>query len=48
MDPILVRAKPKLAARIPAFLQNCRQDVITMLDALDRGDFETVTIWGTR
>ena len=40
--PILVRAYPKLAARIPAFLQNRRQDVITMLDALARSDFETV------
>jgi CheY-like chemotaxis protein len=41
-DPILVRAYPKLAARIPAFLENRRQDVITMLDALSLGDFETV------
>ena len=41
-DPILVHAYPKLAARIPAFLQNRRQDVITMLDALTRGEFETV------
>ena len=35
MDTILVRAKPKFADRIPAFLQNCRQNVIAMLDALD-------------
>jgi PAS domain S-box-containing protein len=33
---------PRLAARIPAFLQNRRHDVVTMLDALARGDFETV------
>jgi len=46
MDPILVRAKSKLADRIPAYLQNCRQNVITMLDALDRADFETVTMLG--
>jgi HPt (histidine-containing phosphotransfer) domain-containing protein len=46
MDTILVRAKPKFADRIPAYLQNCRQNVIAMLDALDRGDFETVTILG--
>ena len=39
-DPSL--AYPGLAARVPAFLQNRRQDVITMLDALARGDFETV------
>ncbi len=36
----------KLADRIPAYLQNCKQNVITMLDALDRVDFETVTILG--
>lgn len=33
---------PTLVARIPAFLHNRRQDVITMLDALARGFFETV------
>jgi CheY-like chemotaxis protein len=46
MDPILVRAKPKFADRIPAYLQNCRKNVIAMLEALDRGDFETVTMLG--
>jgi HPt (histidine-containing phosphotransfer) domain-containing protein len=46
MDTVLVRTKLKLADRIPAYLQNCRQNVITMLDALDRGDFETVTMLG--
>ena len=46
MDTILVRAEPKLADLIPVFLQNCRKNVITMLDALDRGDFETVEILG--
>jgi PAS domain S-box-containing protein len=44
MDPILVRAK--LADRIPAYLKNCRQNIIVMLDALDRVDFETVTSLG--
>jgi CheY-like chemotaxis protein len=46
MDTILVRAEPKLADLIPVFLQNCRKNVIAMLDALDRGDFETVEILG--
>jgi HPt (histidine-containing phosphotransfer) domain-containing protein len=46
MEPILLRVKPKLADRIPAYLQNCRQNVIVMLDALDRVDFETVTSLG--
>src|SRR6202163_1718177 len=43
MDPILLGARLKFADRIPAYLQNCRQNVIVMLDALDRVDFETVT-----
>ena len=43
---ILVRANPKLADVIPGFLQNRRQDVSAMLDALDRGDFETVESLG--
>jgi CheY-like chemotaxis protein len=33
---------PKLASHIPAFLKDCRLNVIAMLDALDRADFETV------
>ena len=41
-DRSLVLAHPKLAARIPLFLKNRRQDVITMMDCLARGDFETV------
>ena len=44
MDTILVRAK--FADLIPAYLQNCRQNGIAMLDALDRVDFETVKILG--
>src|SRR5476651_1564283 len=46
VDTILVRANPKLAGRIPAYLQNCRQNGIAMLDALDRVDFETVKYLG--
>jgi HPt (histidine-containing phosphotransfer) domain-containing protein len=46
MDTILVRAEPKFADLIPVFLQNCRKNVIAMLGALDRGDFETVGILG--
>ncbi len=45
-ESILVRADPKFADLIPAFLQNRRQNVIAMLDALDRGDFETVETLG--
>jgi PAS domain S-box-containing protein len=46
LDSIHVRMNPKFADRIPIFLQNRRQDVITMLDALSRGDFETVEFLG--
>jgi PAS domain S-box-containing protein len=41
-DAIIVRTDPKFADLIPVFLQNCRQNVITILDAVDRADFETV------
>jgi CheY-like chemotaxis protein/HPt (histidine-containing phosphotransfer) domain-containing protein len=40
MDMIPVHANPKFADLIPGFLQNCRQNVVLMRDALDRGDFE--------
>src|SRR4029077_3295188 len=43
---ILVHANPKIADLIPGFLQNRRQDVLAMLDALDRRDFETVESLG--
>jgi PAS domain S-box-containing protein len=46
MAAILVRAKSKLADRTPAYLQNCRQNVIAMLNALDRVDFEPVKFLG--
>jgi CheY-like chemotaxis protein len=46
MDPIVLRVKSNLADRVPAYLQNCRQNVIVMLDALDRVDFETVSSVG--
>ena len=46
MDLMLLRVKSKSAIRIPAYLRNCKQNVIVMLDALDRVDFETVTSLG--
>jgi HPt (histidine-containing phosphotransfer) domain-containing protein len=45
-DAVLVRANPKFADLVPGFLQNRRQDVIAMLAALERGDFETVESLG--
>ena len=46
MDTILVGPKSKIADLVPAYLQNCRQNVIAMAAALDRVDFETVTFLG--
>jgi len=33
---------PTLAAQLPAFLRNRRQDVLTSLEVLEAGDFETI------
>ena len=41
-ETILVHANPRFADLIPGFLQNRRQDIIEVLDALERGDFEVV------
>ncbi|MBP9234434.1 MAG: response regulator, partial [Hyphomonadaceae bacterium] len=40
------RLSQKLARMVPAYLQNCRLNVVTILDALDRADFATVTRLG--
>ncbi len=45
-EMILVHPNPKFADLIPGFLLNRRHDVIAVLDALDRGDFETVESLG--
>jgi CheY-like chemotaxis protein len=45
-DRILVRTNIKFADLIPGFLQNRRQDVIAMLNALEQGNFETVKSLG--
>jgi len=45
-DSILVRANPKIADLVPGFLHNRRQEVIAMLAALDRGDFDIVESLG--
>ena len=43
---VLAVVKANISDRIPAYLQNCRQNVIDIGNALDRVDFETVTILG--
>jgi CheY-like chemotaxis protein len=46
LDPPSSRLNQRLAGMVPAYLQNCRQNVLTMLSALDHEDFETVTRLG--
>ena len=43
---IAERSESRIALQRPAYLQNCRQNVADLSDALDRSDFETVTIIG--
>jgi CheY-like chemotaxis protein len=45
-EAVLAIVKSNITDRIPAYLQSCRQNVIDIGDALDRVDFETVTILG--
>jgi CheY-like chemotaxis protein len=40
------RSAKRLAEHTPAYLENCRNNVIAMHEALDRIDFEAVTILG--
>ncbi|MEO8104448.1 MAG: PAS domain S-box protein, partial [Betaproteobacteria bacterium] len=46
VDRISVRVNPTYADLVPGFLQNRRNDVVAMLGALDRRDFETVAHLG--
>jgi PAS domain S-box-containing protein len=46
LGPGVSRAAQRLADRTPAYLENCRLNVIAMLAALDCGDFQAVTILG--
>ena len=45
-DTLPLRENHRFSKHVPAYLLNCRQNVIVMLDALDRADFEAVTILG--
>jgi PAS domain S-box-containing protein len=46
MGAIPLHTNHRFADRIPAYLQNCRQNGVAMLDALDRVDFGTVQSLG--
>jgi hypothetical protein len=45
-EPIRIRVDPELASLIPGFLENRRHDVTSLLEAVNRGDFETARILG--
>jgi CheY-like chemotaxis protein/HPt (histidine-containing phosphotransfer) domain-containing protein len=47
-DPILIRVDPELEAAIPGFLESRRQDLTSLREALERGDFETIRRLGHR
>ncbi len=40
------RTAMRLMEQVPAYLENCRHNVVLMREALDRNDFEAVTIMG--
>src|SRR6266852_5369810 len=45
-EKTIIRVDPEIAELIPGFLENRRKDIAAMLDAVQRGDFETVRILG--
>jgi PAS domain S-box-containing protein len=45
-DSISWQPSARLSARVPAYLESCRRHVVTMGNALDRADFEAVTVLG--
>ena len=45
-EKTIIRVDPDIAELIPGFLENRRKDIAAMLDAVQRGDFETVRILG--
>lgn len=44
--PIIVKVDSDLEDIIPGFLQNRQSDIEAILDALDKGDYETIRILG--
>ena len=46
LDTTTPRSDQRLAELIPAYLENCRHNVVVMREALDRADFTAVTILG--
>jgi HPt (histidine-containing phosphotransfer) domain-containing protein len=46
MEKIIVQVDPDLEDLIPGYLQNRRQDMEAILQALEKQDFETIRILG--
>ena len=45
-NAILIRVNPNYANRIPAYLLRCKENVATMLEALDQNDFKPILFLG--
>ena len=45
-EKTIIRVAPEIAELIPGFLENRRKDIAAMLDAVQRGEFETVRVLG--
>ncbi len=45
-ETVARRASQILADRAPAYLESCRRNVVTIREALDRSDFDTVAVLG--
>lgn len=45
-ESIRIRVDPEIASLVPGFLNNRRQDVVSIHEAVNQGDFETARILG--
>ena len=45
-EKIVVHVDADIEELVPGFLQNMREDVKTILDVLEKGDYETIRILG--
>src|SRR5437667_10621416 len=45
-EKTMIHVDPDIAELIPGFLENRRKDIAAMLDAVQRGDFESVRVLG--
>lgn len=46
IERIVIHADPEIANLIPGYLENRKNDIARMLEALGKGDYETITFIG--